>query len=162
MVWYCKVWYGMVLCGIVRYGVVLYGIVRYGMVWYGMVLYGIVRYGMVLQGMVWYCMVRYRYSTVYESPSSCSFLQSPVTCTLLGPLISLCTLYSNTSSLYSSLSMTNFQYHTRIKKIQNYSYVRSKLEYLHFLTQKLQPTLPQFYLDSLSSCYLIFIRSGCS
>jgi len=45
------------------------------------------------------------------SSSLCSLLHSPVTMPLLGPNIPLCTLYSNTLSLRSSLSVSNQDSH---------------------------------------------------
>jgi len=83
----------------IQYCIAQYITVQYSAVWYSIVRYGTVE--------IWYSS---------RSSSLCSFLQSPVICTLLDPLISLCTLYPNTSSLYSSLNITNLQYLRRVTK----------------------------------------------
>jgi hypothetical protein len=49
-------------------------------------------------------------------PSLCSFLNSPVTSTLLDPNILLSTIFSNILSLHSSMRATKFHTHTKTGK----------------------------------------------
>jgi hypothetical protein len=70
----------------------------------------------------------------------CSFLHSPVTSSLLGPNILLNTLFSNTLSLRSSLSVSNqvsHPYKTNGKIIVPYifKFLDSKLEDKRFCTK---------------------------
>ena len=57
------------------------------------------------------------------SSSSCSFLRSPVTSSLLGPYILLSTLFSNTLSLRASLNVSDQVSHPLQNKRENYSSV---------------------------------------
>jgi len=68
------------------------------------------------------------------SSSSCSFLCSPVTLSLLGPNILLCTLFSNTLSLHSSLNVSD-QVSDPYKtgKIINYVTLHRRITWTHSL-----------------------------